>query len=124
MCADHDFGVPDRAGFDALIQADFIRIGGSLIRKSVWDRRSLISEVDKSAEIQRELNHTHLILFAESITVQRAWADELEERWQRRLSAEHSDLVVHTSRQDTGSEVIVTLWAAPKRQSLNRGGFA
>ena len=111
MVADlDDFGKPDPEGFSALLSEHLVRYEGMVCRKRAFDKSRIESSlVSKSPEeAQRQYNHTHLLLYAEDVEIQREWARKLERNWRERIDAEFPGLQVVTNRQDNGQEVIAT----------------
>jgi hypothetical protein len=111
-----DFEKPDREGFMALLSEPIVYYKGMLFRKGslepeLIDRRLKIKSPE---EVQRELNHTHLFLYAVDLSTQRNWAQGLERHWLRRFASEFPKLRVHIEREDNGEEVIVTFWTGTK----------
>ena len=68
-----DFGKPDRAGLEALMREPIVQYRGMIFRKAAFDPFSIDSLLKSKPpeELQRELNHTHLFLYAADIEVQR-----------------------------------------------------
>ena len=106
----YDWGTPDPEGFDALLHEEFVEYRGMLFRKGSLNK----SQVDRrlkeklSQEVQREFNHTHLVLYVADIEIQRQWSQELQDVWAKRVKSEFPDLKVEFTRNDNGREVIVT----------------
>jgi len=107
-----DFGKPDREGFMALVSEPIVPYKGMLFRQGSFDQDLIDRRLAmKSPEaVQRELNHTHLFLYAGDIRIQRDWAQELERHWSKRFGAAFPKLGVQVEREDNGDEVIVTFW--------------
>jgi hypothetical protein len=108
-----DFGKPDREGFMALLSESIVQYKGMLFRKGSFDQELIDRqlEIKSSKEVQRELNHTHLFLYAADIRIQRDWAQELENAWAKRFEGDFPRLRVHIEREDNNGEVIATFWA-------------
>lgn len=116
MMAAYEWTSPDREGFDALMAEPFVRIGTMVFVKSHFNRDRVTAGIKDLGEegVQREINHTHLILYCPELETQREWARELKQRWSARLREEHPDLASAVEVQDSGEEVIVTFWCETK----------
>ncbi|MBI3330451.1 MAG: hypothetical protein HYZ81_27545 [Nitrospinae bacterium] len=111
-----DFEKSDRDGFMALLSEPIVSYNGMLFRKGSFEPKSIDHRMKnkRPAEVQRELNHTHLFLYAVDLRTQQDWAQELERHWLKRCESDFPKLRVHIERADNGEEVIVTFWAETK----------
>lgn len=108
----YEWGTPDPEGFDALLHEEFVEYRGMIFRKGSLDKSQVDRRLQEKStqEVQREFNHTHLILCVAEIEIQRQWSHNLEEVWARRIGSEFPDMKVEFSQNDNGQEVIVTFW--------------
>jgi hypothetical protein len=116
----HQFEVPDREGFEALLNTRLIRFGDMVFRKSTFTPGVVARRLRDSGSltVQRELNHVDLILYASDIEVQTGWAEELCSYWRRRSLQEFPDLEMRLEATETGGEVTVTFWSECSRDRL------
>ncbi|MBI4497293.1 MAG: hypothetical protein HY689_05275 [Chloroflexi bacterium] len=112
MARADEFGKPDRAGFEALLFEPFQEYRGMLFRKSAFDPTLIDRRLQTlpPEEVQREINHTHLFLYAADMQIQRQWTHELEQCWSSRLAAEFPSVRVKLLREERPEEIIVTFW--------------
>lgn len=118
-----EFGKPDRAGFEALLSEPFREYRGMLFRKSTFDAGLIDRRLETATaeDVQRELNHTHLFLYAEAVQVQRKWTRELEQRWSSRFAAEFPSAKIQIQKEDKAQEVIVTFWDVAGQEKSGEG---
>ena len=109
-----DFGKPDREGFDALLREPFVLYQSMIFRKGAFDKAAVELNLESKSpkEVQRELNHTHLFLYAVDIKLQRQWSNELESNWRDKIRNQFPNFAIHIDQEDNGLEVIATFWVS------------
>jgi hypothetical protein len=110
-----NYDIPDREGFETLMRADFVRVGDMVFRKGHYDSKLVAERTTDPEEVQRQMNHTHVSLYAVTTDVQSAWADELVRQWSNRFLIEFPDLNVVVRRMNESDDVVVTFWSEAKR---------
>lgn len=111
-----DFSAPDEVGFATLRDAAFVRFGDMVFKKVAFDPQRIAKRMrlESPEVVQREINHTDLVLYASDPRVQRDWGRSLEARWRARLEREFPDLRTRVQTTDTGADVVVTFWSERK----------
>jgi len=110
------FSEPDQIGFDTLLSSDFVRHKDMIFLAHQFDASKVQDALATTdpGELQRTINHTHLLLYAPDLDMQRAWAAKLRAHWSERIAQLHPDLVTKVDLHDDGQDVIVTLWSSPR----------
>lgn len=109
------FGEPDRKGFEMLFAEPFVEYRGMIFTQPLFDKAAIDWRLDEKSpeQVQREMNHTPLILYVGDIDTQRKWAEELKNSWRQRIESEFPAYRVSFNQDDNGKDVVVTFWVSP-----------